>query len=226
MKRRGSGFFYKAIRTVLFIAYRIFFDFKVFGSERVPSEADGRGVILAPNHASYLDPPILGISLKRQVTYLAKEYLFKNRLVGLVLRGIGAFPIRTRTDDFRTIRELVRILKDGQCVTVFPEGTRSPDGTLRGAEGGVGFLAAKSAAYVVPVYIKGTFEAFPRGVNSFKCRPVEVHYGRPFVPAEDAALMNAEDPYAAVGRRIMKEIQGLKEETDQKAVSKIKSGRS
>ncbi len=219
MKRRGSKLFYKAVRVVLFIVYRTLFNFKYFGAERVPSEADGRGVILAPNHASYLDPPILGISLKRPVTYLAKEYLFKSRFVGLVLRGIGAFPIRTRADDFRTIRELIRVLKEGRCVAVFPEGTRSPDGTLREAESGVGFLAAKSAAHVVPVYLKGTFEAFPRGVNSFKCRPIEVHYGRPFIPAEDAALMKAEDPYTAISRRIMKEIKDLKEEADQKAVS-------
>src|SRR3989338_1550640 len=203
MKPRGRGLFYKLIRTALFIAYRVFFDFKYFGHERVPSEDDRRGVILAPNHASYLDPPILGISLKRQVTYLAKEYLFKNWFVGLVLRGIGAFPIRTRTDDFRTIRELIRVLKEGRCGVVFPEGTRSPDGVLREAEGGVGFLAAKSAATVVPVYIRGTFEAFPRGVNFFKCKPVEAHYGHPFVPAEDAALMGEEDPYAAIGLRIM-----------------------
>ncbi len=219
MKRRGSKLFYKAIRVVLFIVYRVLFNFKYFGAERVPSEADSRGVILAPNHASYLDPPILGISLKRRVTYLAKEYLFKNRFVGLVLKGIGAFPIRTRTDDFRTLRELIRVLKEGRCVVVFPEGTRSSDGTLREAEGGVGFLAAKSTATVVPVYIKGTFEAFPRGADFFKCSPVEVHYGLPFVPAEDVALMSEADPYAAIGRRIMKEIKDLKEGADQKAVS-------
>lgn len=219
MTRKGSLFFYKAFRTVLFIAYRIFFNFKYFGAEQVPSETDPRGVILAPNHVSYLDPPILGISLKRQVTYLAKEYLFKNRFVGLILKSIGAFPIRTKTDDFKTIRELVRVLKAGRCIVVFPEGTRSPDGALREAEGGGGFLAAKSMAYVVPVYIKGTYEAFPRGVKFFKSSPVEVYYGKPFIPAQDTALMSEADPYGAIGRRIMREIKSLKEDADQKAVS-------
>ncbi len=217
MSRRGSRSFYKAIRAVLLILYKIFFGFKYFGSDRVPEEAESRGVILAPNHASYLDPPILGISLKRQVTYLAKEYLFRALFVGTVLRGIGAFPIRTKADDFRTLRELVRMLKEGQCVVVFPEGTRSPDGAIRQAESGVGFLAAKSGAYVVPVYIQGSFEAFPKGANFFKCRPIKVYYGRAFIPAEDAALMANADPYGAIGERIIEEIKILKQSADKKA---------
>ncbi len=221
MTQRGNLFFYKVIRAVLFIAYKLFFRFEYFGSERVPGETESRGVILAPNHSSYLDPPILGISLKRQVTYLAKEYLFRAFFVGSVLRGLGAFPIRTKADDFRTIRELVRVLKEGSCVAVFPEGTRSSDGSLRESEGGVGFLAAKSKAYVVPVYIEGTFEAFPRTANFFKCKPVKVYYGFPFVPAEDAALMGQEGSYGAIGERIMQEIKILKEGADKKRLLRV-----
>ena len=125
-KLGGSEFFYWFIRNALFIAYKVCFSFRSAGSEKVPPETDPRGVILAPNHASYLDPPILGISLKRRVTYLAKEYLFKHGFVGFVLRNIGAYPIKSESgNDFRSIRDLVRLLKDGHCVTVFPEGTRS-----------------------------------------------------------------------------------------------------
>ena len=211
MTRKANLFFYRFIRCVLYIAYRICFRFKHIGSERVPPELDGRGVILAPNHSSFLDPPILGISLQRPVTYLAKEYLFGSFFVGWVLQSIGAFPIKTRTDDFRTIRELVRILKEGRCVAVFPEGTRSLDGELREPENGVGFLAAKSKAWVVPVYIEGTFEAFPKGKHFFECRPVKVYYGRPFLPEGDPVIENSPDPYAAIGRRIMEEIKNLKQ---------------
>ncbi len=91
----GSGLFYRFIRDVLYILYKLLFRFKFYGSEQVPGEKDPRGVILAPNHASYLDPPLLGISLKRRVTYLAKSYLFDNLIVGFVLRSIGAYPIKT-----------------------------------------------------------------------------------------------------------------------------------
>ena len=79
-KLDGSGFFYRFIRDALFILYKLFFSFKHFGTEQVPGEEDARGVILAPNHASYLDPPLLGMSLKRRVTYLAKAYLFDHFL--------------------------------------------------------------------------------------------------------------------------------------------------
>jgi 1-acyl-sn-glycerol-3-phosphate acyltransferase len=201
---------YGTIKAVLCTAYRLFFRFRHRGAENVPPATDPRGVILAPNHASYLDPPILGISLKRRVTYLAKEYLFRAPIVGWTLRSIGAYPIRTKTDDFKSIRELIRVLKEGRCVVVFPEGTRSPDGSLRKAEGGVGFLAMKSGAWVVPAYIRGTYDAFPRGRKFFRLRPVSVVYGKAFLPADDPAIAGAADPYGAVGDRIMREIAELK----------------
>ena len=158
---KGSKLFYHSISTALYILYKILFRLKACGTQNVPEEADGRGVILAPNHASFLDPPILGVTLQRRVTFLAKEYLFKNFFVGTVLRGIGAYPIKSEKDDFRSIRDLIRLLKSGQCVVVFPEGTRSADGRMKEPESGIGFLAARSAAYVVPVYIRGSYEAFP-----------------------------------------------------------------
>ena len=213
MEPKGRRF-YAFIRVVLFRSYRLFFSFEHRGAENVPPETDPRGVILAPNHSSYLDPPILGISLRRQVTYLAKEYLFRAFFVGWVLRSIGALPIKTQADDFRSIRELIRFLKQGRCVVVFPEGTRSPDGGLREAEGGVGFLAVKSGAWVVPVYIRGSFEAFPRNAKMFRRHPVKVFYGKAFVPAEDKELMASADPYSAVGRRIMDDIKILKEQVE------------
>jgi 1-acyl-sn-glycerol-3-phosphate acyltransferase len=206
---------YWTVRFVLFIGYKVFFRFRYFGAENVPSEKNPRGVILAPNHASFLDPPILGISLGRPVTFLAKEYLFRAFFVGWILRSVGAFPIRTEADDFRSIRDLIRKLKDSACVVIFPEGTRALDGVLREAESGVGFLAMKSKAAVVPVYIEGTFEAFPKGVKMFRCRPVRVFYGNPFVPAEDPEILKAQDPYAAVSARIMEEIKFIRAKTRQ-----------
>ena len=207
----GSELFYRFIRGVLYIGYRLLFRFRYFGSERVP-QADGRGVILAPNHASYLDPPILGISLKRRVTYLAKQYLFDHGFVGWVLRNIGAYPIKSEsTNDFRSIRDLIRILKQGACVVVFPEGTRSEDGNFKEPEGGIGFLAVKSGAWVVPVYIEGSFKALPKGAPKPRYgTPIGVHYGEAFIPAEKGEG-SSEDHYLAVSRHIMSEIKKLKE---------------
>jgi 1-acyl-sn-glycerol-3-phosphate acyltransferase len=215
-KLGGSSLFYRLIRFVLYIIYRVCFRFRYYGSENVPQPSDRRGVILAPNHASYLDPPILGISLKRRVTYLAKEYLFRHSFVGFVLRNIGAFPIKSDTgNDLKSIRDLIRILKQGHCVTVFPEGTRSETGEMKAAEGGIGFLAMKSGAWVVPVYIEGSYAAMPKGMKGFKCSPIRAFFGEAFIPAENKAWEAMED-YQAVSDKIMKDIRALKEKAERK----------
>ena len=206
----GSEPFYWLIRNVLFITYKALFRFRHYGSENVPASKDPRGVILAPNHASYLDPPILGISLGRRVTYLAKDYLFKHGFVGWVLRNIGAYPIKSESgNDFRSIRDLVRILKQGACVVVFPEGTRSADGNFREPESGIGFLAMKSGAWVVPAYIKGSYDAMPRGTSGVRMKPVDIHYGEPFLATEERFGAGSE-AYMAVSGHIMEEIKKLK----------------
>ena len=201
--------FYKLIKVVLFRLYRVFFDLKVYGVDNVPE--DSRGVIFAPNHASFLDPPILGISLKKPVHLLAKEYVFKVRGLGRPLYWLVVLSIKSESDDFRSMRRIMRTLKEGGRLVIFPEGTRTTDGQFREVEGGAGFFAVKSRAHVVPVYISGTFDAFPKGAKWFRCRPVRVYYGKPFIPVEDAELMAAKDPYLAVSQRIMAEIKKVKD---------------
>ncbi len=208
---RGTEAFYRLVRNTLFVIYRVLFGFRHYGSEKVPEPNDTRGVILAPNHVSHLDPPVTGISLKRRVTYLAKDYLFKHWFVGWILRGIGAYPIKSDSvNDFRSIRDLIRILKQGECVTVFPEGTRSENGEFREPEAGLGFLALKSGAWVVPAYIGGTFEALPKGAEKIKRCLVDVHYGTPFLPVEIKDLPSGEEGYLKVVQRIMAEIKEIK----------------
>lgn len=212
-----TGFVYGLVRFVLYILFKALFGFGHSGSERVPKPSDPRGVILAPNHASYLDPPLLGISLKRPVTFLAKDYLFKHWLVGWVLRNIGAYAIKSDSgNDFRSIRGLVRILKEGACIAVFPEGTRSEDGKFKEPEDGLAFLAMKSGAWVVPVYLEGTYEAFPKYAKKFKRHFVQAHFGEPFIPAEMKFEGEGAEVYKAVSRRIMAEIAGIKSGLEKK----------
>ncbi len=208
--REPNIFVYRTAWIVLFIIYKIFFRFKVHGRENVPKGE--RGIILTPNHQSYLDPPLVGISLRRPVTYLAKDYLFKAPLLGLVIRALGAIPIKSenKKSDLGSIRQLLKNLQAGKQILVFPEGTRSWDGQFQKPEEGVGFLAIKSKAHVVPAYIHGTFAAYPKGAKWFKCRQVNIFFGRSFIPAEDENLLKQADPYLAVSEKIMQEIEKIK----------------
>ena len=208
---KPSAFFYRLTQIVLYRFYRICFDFRFYGAENVPE--DGRGVILAPNHASYLDPPMIGISLKKPIHYLAKDYLFKVFALRRMIFWLGSLPIKSEGDDFRSMRLILRALKDGKRLVIFPEGTRTLDGNFKDVEAGAGFLAVKSHSHVVPVYIEGSFAAFPKGVKWFRCKPIRVYYGKPFIPSEDAELMAKEDPYLAVSQKIMAEIKSIKENT-------------
>ena len=203
--------FYRLAQFVLFSLYRILFDYKVYGTENVPE--DSRAVIFAPNHASNLDPPIVGMTLKTPTHYYARDYLFKVFGLGTALTWLGTLPIKGDGTDFHSVRQMLRALKEGKRLVIFPEGTRSADGELHEAEGGTGFLAINSKAYVVPVYIQGTYEAYPRSAKFFRCKPVRVYFGKPFIPAEDPEVMAAADPYLATGRRIMAEIKRMKGST-------------
>ncbi len=202
--------FYRLVCFVLYIICRLFFRIRYFGTENVPQ--DSRGVILAPNHASYLDPPVLGTALMRPITFLAKDYLFRVFIFGQALRWLGVLPIKSdEKNDFKSIRQLLRALAHGRCIVVFPEGTRSQDGEFQNPESGIGFLAVKSKAWVVPVYIRGTFEAYPRHAKIFRSHPVRAFFGKAFIPGEEPAILSAPDPYQAVGQRIMNEIRALKD---------------
>lgn len=206
--------FYWLTKIVLSITYKLFFGLKAFGLENIPN--DDRGVIFAPNHASYLDPPLIGVSTERHVTYLAKEYLFRVLILGTMLRWLGVLPIKSESQDFRSMRQLLRILKGGKRMVIFPEGTRSLDGNFKSVEGGVGFLALKGETWVVPTYIRGTFEALPKGAKWFKCAPVRIYYGKPFIPSADTTLLSNQDPYLAVSEKIMAEIKKINEAVERK----------
>jgi 1-acyl-sn-glycerol-3-phosphate acyltransferase len=206
-----NKFVYQLAKALLYGFYKTCFDVRYFGTENVPNGPHERGVILAPNHESYLDPPLTGTAIKPCVTYFAKEYLFRKPVLGLFLHAVGAYPVREKTRDCRSIRETLRLLADGHVVTIFPEGTRSPDGQLQKSQNGVGFLAIKANAVVIPVYLKGTYEALPRNAKWIRCKSVEVHYGKPLIPAREASIMSSPDPYGAVGERIMEEIRILRQ---------------
>lgn len=125
---------------------------KVIGIENVPREGP---LIIAPNHASYLDPPVIGCSMPRRVAFMAKEELFRSKFLANLILSLGAFPVRRGSSDLESIRIALGILKDGGALLVFPEGTRNLGDTMHPFNRGVEMLARKSGAQILPVGIAG-----------------------------------------------------------------------
>lgn len=160
----------KGLFSLLFAL--LFFGWRVEGRDNLPAEG---GAILCSNHISWWDPPLVGCVVKRRVHFMAKEELFKIPILGSILPALGAFPVRRGTPDRSAIRQALRVLKDGQVLGIFPEGTRSKTGRLQKAEPGTALLAIKSQAPLVPVAILGPYRLF---------RPIRVRIGAPFTVEE------------------------------------------
>ncbi len=157
-------------------AFGLYFRWRVFNPERVPSAGP---VILAANHASFLDPPLVGASLHREICYLARDTLFRFVGIGWLLRRWNAVPVDREGGGAAGLRAILDRLRAGDAIILFPEGTRTRDGKLQPARSGIGLVAIKSDALVVPVRTFGTFEAFGRHIRLPRPRRVAVKYGVP-----------------------------------------------
>jgi 1-acyl-sn-glycerol-3-phosphate acyltransferase len=136
-------------------------------------------VILAANHASFIDPPLIGAGLPRMVNYLARNTLFTVPVVGSLLRSWKVVPVDREGGGGAGLKAILDRLLEGGVILLFPEGTRTTDGQLRPAKSGIGLTVIKSAAPVVPVRVFGTFAAFNRHMKFPRPRRVTVRYGRP-----------------------------------------------
>jgi len=156
--------------------YELYFGCRYFNAERVPKKGP---VILAANHASYIDPPLVGSGLRRDINYLAREDLFRFPVVGWVLRHWNSVPVDRDGGGAAGLRAILDRLLAGGAIILFPEGTRSRDGRLQAARSGIGLTVIKSTAPVVPVRVFGTFEAYGRHLRFPRPRRVAVKYGLP-----------------------------------------------
>jgi 1-acyl-sn-glycerol-3-phosphate acyltransferase len=156
--------------------YATYFRWRVFNPERVPLQG---GVILASNHASFLDPPLVGAGLRRDINYLARESLFRFPGIGALLRSWNSVPVDRDGGGARGLKAILERLLAGGAIILFPEGTRTKDGQLQPARSGIGLTVIKSTAPVVPVRVFGTFEAYGRDIKFPRPRRIMVKYGRP-----------------------------------------------
>jgi 1-acyl-sn-glycerol-3-phosphate acyltransferase len=194
--------------------YATYFRWRVYGAENVPVTG---GVILAANHASFLDPPLVGSGLKRDINYLARESLFRFPLVGALLRSWNSVPVDRDGGGAKGLKIILGRLLDGAGIILFPEGTRTPDGKLQPARAGIGLVVAKSNAPVVPVRVFGTFEAYGRNVKFPRPKRIAVKYGTPMrfeklrAEAKDCSKDRLKQIYQEIADEIMAAIAALHE---------------
>lgn len=188
---------YTLLQVFFTFFFKVFFRAEVIGKENLPAEG---GVILAANHMSNWDPPFLATFLSRPVSYMAKQELFEVPILRKIIQSCYSFPVKRGAADRGAIKAAVGALKDGRCVGLFPEGTRSRDGHLHKAEAGVALLAAMGRVPVVPAAILGTDQIF--SLRSFFPK-LTVVYGTPlFFPEKH----HDKETLQAFSQKIMEEI--------------------
>jgi 1-acyl-sn-glycerol-3-phosphate acyltransferase len=197
--------------------YAGYFRWRVFNPERVPLTG---GVILASNHASFLDPPLVGSGLKRGINYLARESLFRFPGIGALLRSWNAVPVDRDGGGAAGLKAILERLLAGGGIILFPEGTRTRDGNLQPARSGIGLIVIKSQAPVVPVRTFGTFEAYGRNHRFPRPRRVAVKYGEPMrfeqlrAEAKDCTKARLKEIYQQIADEIMAAIGKLEPKSD------------
>ncbi len=188
-------------------AGRLFFRFRVVHRERMIQSGPA---ILAMNHESYLDPLLAGITCDRAIYFLARRTLLDAPLLGWLLPKLNVIPVNQEGVDRSAIKALIRVLKAGNGVLVFPEGSRTLDGNLQPAEPGLGLVIAKTLAPVVPMRIFGGHKALPRGGGGLHFVPIAIVIGEPiFFNAADLGLPG-KNLYQGLSERVMDAIAALR----------------
>ncbi|MBI5273237.1 MAG: (d)CMP kinase [Chlamydiia bacterium] len=150
--------FYRIVYWITRTFFKLFFRLQIHGLEHF---RPGAGII-ASNHTSNYDPPVLSISCPEEVHFLAKESLFHVPLLGRLIRRLNSHPVSRSGSDASTFKQVIQLLQEGKKIILFPEGNRSPDGTLQPIERGLAFIAQKAVCPIFPAYIQGSFAAWPR----------------------------------------------------------------
>lgn len=186
---------YTICRSIVLFFLKIRFKIKVEGLEHIP---DGKCVI-AINHQSGFDPPLVGAYTPRKMHFMAKEELFKNKLGAYMMDQFGAFPVKRGTADLKSLKTSLKVLEEEKLFGIFIEGTRSKTEEMGEVKKGVGFIVAKSKAPVIPTYVYGT-----RGRWFQKAGIV---FGQPIV-------FNDVKDYEFIATHVASEIKKIKKEKE------------
>jgi len=200
--------FYWICKTSILIFSKIYWRLSPKGRENIPKEG---GVLLVANHASYLDPPLIGSYSTRPVNILAKSELLKIPIFNLIIKALGAIPIRREMIDRKSLRIAVDLLKDGCVLLVFPEGTRTRNGSIGSPKPGSGLIAKMADVAIVPVYIQGSYETLPRRRIFPKPNKIKIHFGKSFTISDSGYDVKEKDFVYKLSNFMIDKIKELKE---------------
>ena len=161
--------FYNFMLKLFSIFSKTFFKFEVIGTENIPSEAN---LIIAANHKSNLDPIFVAsaVDKKRKMTAIAKEELFKNKILAKILNKVEIIPINRQNPGLGTIKRILKYIKNDYALVMFPEGTRSKTDDFNNAKAGLSLFATKAKAEIVPCTIYSSYKLF---------KPAKIYFGKP-----------------------------------------------
>jgi len=192
--------------------FKLYFRWRVYGVENVPKSGP---LILASNHASFLDPPLVGSALPREINYLARDTLFRFPVIGWLLREVNAVPVDREGGGAAGLKAILDRLLAGNGIILFPEGTRTIDGNLQKPRAGIGLTVIKSDAPVVPVRIFGTYEALGKRDKFPRPHKVSVIFGQPLdfsafrAESKHCSKPRLKEIYAEIANQIMNAIATL-----------------
>ncbi|MCM8822323.1 MAG: 1-acyl-sn-glycerol-3-phosphate acyltransferase [Candidatus Omnitrophica bacterium] len=164
-----------AAKVLGFFIFKLFFHLEIEGKENIPPS--GRFVIAA-NHASFLDPPLIGYLCPKPIAYFTKQEQLVG-LFGLLIRNLGAIPLSRSNAGKSDLRAALKAIQRGKSLLIFPEGTRSKTGRFLPAKPGIGFIVLRAKIPVIPVFIKGSFRAMPPGRNFIRPGKIVIKVEKP-----------------------------------------------
>ncbi len=182
------------------------YDFRIVGAEKLRFSGSA---IIASNHVSFLDPPLVGSSFDEMVYSFARKSLFEHPLAGLILRSWKVLAVDRDKHDTAALKTTIRLLRDGKKVLMFPEGTRSHDGSPQSAEAGIGLFIDKGRAPVLPVRLFGAFEAYPRGAKTLRPAKITLVVGDLWQPDLKSYTQTGKELYQTLADEVMHRIGEL-----------------
>ena len=195
-ERTPSNAWYVFLQKVFWLLFHTIWPLRVYGAENVPRKGPA---IIVSNHVTYVDPFIVGYGAGRLVNFMAKQELFSVPVVGFILRKLGAFPVDRSRSDASSMRIALSVLKGGELLGMFPEGTRSTTGDMNEFRTGAIRIAARTQTPVIPAAVRNTIRAMPPGKFIRPAR-ISIRFGEPI---EFTELYDRNDKGEALERALV-----------------------